>query len=164
MERGPQFDKHKPPPPPPTFQFIVFDIFTGGDDLRTNSSARANLQYQDGTSQSCMLKNFSDDSWNNNTEHGDISCQLNSPRTFDDLKRAQIQIQMLDCLYTGSGGCGEFDDRDNWDIQRVRITLRNPTDLNNTCLYDISEPDGSYFARLTATTNWVEVDGHATTC
>lgn len=162
--RQPQMDKHKPPPPPPTFQFIVFDVFTGGDDLRTDSSARANLQYQDGTSQSCMLKNFSDDTWNNNTEHGDISCQLNTPRSFDDLKRAHIQIQMLDCLWEGSGGCGEFESPDNWDIQRLRITLRNPTDLNNACLYDVSEPDGSYFARLTQTTNWVEVDGHATTC
>jgi hypothetical protein len=162
MGSGPQMDKQKKPPPRPTFQFIVFDIVTGGDDLRSDSTAQANLQYQDGTSQTCALKNLDDDTWGNNSGHADISCQLNKPRTFADLKLAHIQIQMFDCLF--HTGCHEFEQPDNWNIRSVQIVLRNTTDLNNTCLYNISGTDGNDFARLTQTTKSVELDGHATTC
>jgi hypothetical protein len=149
----------EPPPPPPatTYQVIVFDIFTGGDDLRTDSSASVFLQFHDGTSQECPLKNRDDDSWNNDTEHSDISCGLNVARSYDDLKLAHLLIDLN--FHSGFG-----ESPDNWDIRRVRVTVKNQNDQNNACLYDVSGENGGRLFRLTGTTHQMNIDGHASTC
>src|SRR5438067_10776094 len=58
----PRLPAHHPDPqgstPPPLEQFsgVEFDIHTGADDLRSNAWANAELNFSDGSKQTCTLK------------------------------------------------------------------------------------------------------------
>jgi hypothetical protein len=124
------------PAPPPTAKFnqIEFNITTGGDDLRGDSSATATLQFN-GSSPSFTLKAQSDPSWDNNTDHDKVFA-LNSLQPLSAFGNITITL-------TSHNGFGESDD--NWNVQNVVVTLSDSGN-NPKCYVNVT---GNPFKRLT---------------
>jgi hypothetical protein len=90
---------------------LTFNILTGGDDLRGDSSATANVQLPGG-SQTFTLKAQSDGGWENGSDHIK-SFQLNPPQPLSAIGAIAITL-------TSHNGLFETDD--NWNIQNVHVT------------------------------------------
>lgn len=123
-----------PPPPTAKFNQIEFNITTGGDDLRGDSSAAATLQVNGATS-SFTLKAQSDPSWDNNTDHDRIF----------PLNTLQPLAAFGNVVITLTSHNGFAESNDNWNIQNVVLTLSD-SGSNPVCFANVS---GNPFARLT---------------
>jgi microsomal dipeptidase-like Zn-dependent dipeptidase len=131
--------------PAGTFNQITFEIATGGDDLRGDSSAAATLQSPNGNAiQSFTLKAQNQPGWDNNSTHT-VSVALNPPRAACAIGHIAINL-------TSHNGVGETDD--NWNVQRVAVMLSN-TGVNPTGLVNAS---GSPLARLTGSFGTMVLD------
>ena len=121
-------------PPKATFNQITFNIETGGDDLRGDSSATASVVLPGGT-QTFTLKAQSDPGWPNNSDH---------VKTFTIAGAAQPLSAFGDITITltSHNSFGETDD--NWNVQNVSITVNGAS--GSACLYNHG---GNPLARLT---------------
>jgi hypothetical protein len=117
-----------------TYDQISFDIVTGGDDLRGDSSATATVGLPGGA-QTFTLKAQSDPGWGNNSDN---------VRTFTISGPAQPASAFGPVTITLTSHNGIFETNDNWNVQSVRVTLTGAS--GSTQLYDDS---GNPFARLT---------------
>jgi hypothetical protein len=99
-----------------TFDQVTFNIVTGGDDLRGDSSATASIKFPSGT-QTFTLKAHSDPGWGNNSDHVK-SFALDGP--------AQPLSAFKDITITLTSHNGIFETDDNWNIQSVAITANGP--------------------------------------
>jgi hypothetical protein len=99
---------------------VRFDITTGGDDLRGDSSASAALSVIGGAVQTVTLKSQSNPSWDNNTTHEVVA----------GLSPAQLPSQAsplsgLGITLTSHNSFLETDD--NWNINNVTMSVLAPT-------------------------------------
>ncbi|MBV9811641.1 MAG: hypothetical protein JO326_02755, partial [Acetobacteraceae bacterium] len=102
----------RPAPGPDTlYDQLSFNILTGGDDLRGDSSATASVQLPGGT-QTFTLKAQSDGGWENGSDHIK-SFALNPAVPLSAI--GQIAITL-----TSHNGLFETDD--NWNVQDVHVT------------------------------------------
>ena len=125
-----------------TFNQIVFNIVTGGDDLRGDSSATATVQIGGG-SQTFTLKAQSDPGWGNNSDH---------VKTFTIAGAAQPLSAFGHVTFTLTSHNSFPETDDNWNIQNVTITL-NGSGGSATLLTRSGNP----FARLTGSSPSVTV-------
>jgi hypothetical protein len=98
------------------FNQVSFDIVTGGDDLRGDSSATATICFPGG-SQTFTLKSQSDGGWDNNSDH---------VKTFS-ITGPALPLSFFGSItitLTSHNSWPETDD--NWDIQSVRVTVTGP--------------------------------------
>ncbi len=124
------------PTPPPTAKFnqVEFNITTGGDDLRGDSSATTVLLVN-GNPMLFTLKAQSDPSWDNNTNHDKIF-SLNTLQPLSAFGNAVITL-------TSHNGFAESND--NWNIQSILVKLSDSGN-NPTCFFNAA---GNPFSRLT---------------
>jgi hypothetical protein len=120
MESGSSWDSYffvggpaDPPPPVETFNEITFNIETGGDDLRGDSSATAMVALPGGN-QTFTLKAQNDSGWGNNTDHVKAFTLSGTPQPLTNFGNIVITL-------TSHNGFLETDD--NWNIQSVLVTL-----------------------------------------
>jgi hypothetical protein len=131
--------------PPPTYNQIVFNITTGGDDLRGDSSATASVVIA-GETQTFTLKAQSDPAWPNNS---------NNVRTFTIAGPAQPLSNFGNVTITLTSHNSWFQTDDNWNIQSVSISLSGPN--VSACLLSQS---GNPLARLTGSGPSVTLQAH----
>ena len=131
-----------PTPAATTFNQITFNILTGGDDLRGDSSATATVKIGGG-SQTFTLKAQSDSGWGNNSDH---------VKTFTIAGPAQPPSAFGNVTFTLTSHNSFPETDDNWNIQSVTITLNGPG--GSTTLLTRS---GNPFARLTGSSPSVTV-------
>ena len=131
-----------PTPANATFNQIIFNIGTGGDDLRGDSSATATVKIGGG-SQTFTLKAQSDAGWGNNSDH---------VKTFGIAGAAQPLSAFGNVTITLTSHNGFLETDDNWNIQNVTITLNGP-EGSATLLTRSGNP----FARLTGSSPSVTV-------
>jgi hypothetical protein len=141
MESGSSWDSYLfvggPAPLPAakeTFDEITFNIETGGDDLRGDSSATATVALPGGT-QTFTLKAQSDSGWGNNTDHVKSFTLSGPPQPFTGFGDITITL-------TSHNGFLQTDD--NWNIQSVLVTL-NGSGGSSTLMSKSGDP----LARLT---------------
>jgi Neprosin len=120
MESGSSWDSYffvggpaAPPKPAATFNEIIFNIETGGDDLRGDSSATVTVDLPGGN-QTFTLKAESDPGWGNNTDHVKSFTLSGAPQPLSSFGNITITL-------TSHNGFLETDD--NWNIQSVLVTL-----------------------------------------
>lgn len=116
------------------FSEITFDIGTGGDDLRGDSSATVTVALPNGP-QTFTLKSQHDPSWGNNSDHVKSFQLAGAPQPASAFGDITIRLTSHD---------GIFETSDNWNIQSVNVTLNGsgtPTTL--------MEKSGDPLARLT---------------
>ncbi len=129
-----------------TFNQVTFKVTTGSDDLRGDSSATAVLHFSGGGSQTFVLKSQSESGWANNSVHSK-AFGLKSAKQLDAFKKIAITL-------TSHNGAFETDD--NWNVQKLNITVSN-SGASRTCLLQRagnplvrltgSSPSASYKAR-----------------
>lgn len=131
--------------PPATFNQIRFVIGTGGDDLRSDSEAKASLLNAQGAIiQVIELKAQNDsNSWANNTVK-DLTFNLNTPQPLSALNSLVIRLISHN---------GIFETDDNWNVQTLNATVSN-SGANAKCLADVA---GNPFIRLTGSAPTVTV-------
>lgn len=96
------------------FNQLTFDIQTGGDNLRGDSSATASISLPEGP-QTFTLKSQSDASWDNNTDHV-------RPFTLAGPALPLSLFGTITITLTSHNGFTETDD--NWDIQSIAVTAK----------------------------------------
>ncbi len=125
-----------PVAPPPTFSSIEFDITTGGDDLRGDSSATVSLLAPNGSTMSTFtLKAENAGSWDNNSVHN-LVFPLSSPQPASAFGSFVITLTSHN---------GTFETDDNWNIQDLGVRLVN-TNGSEQCMVSLS---GNPLTRLT---------------
>jgi hypothetical protein len=96
---------------------ITFNIGTGGDDLRGDSSATASVILPGGT-QTFTLKAQSDPGWGNNSDHVKTFNIAGPPQPLSAFGPTTITL-------TSHNSFTETDD--NWNIQSVAVTVDGPS-------------------------------------
>jgi hypothetical protein len=125
-----------PAPPMATFDTIFFNVVTGGDDLRGDSSATATVNIAGQAPQVLTLKSQSDASWDNNSTH---------TRMFT-LASAQQLSAFVNVTVTLTSHNGFIETDDNWNIQTINVTLSSSGGGGTACLFSGA---GNPFVRLT---------------
>jgi hypothetical protein len=127
-----------------TLNTIQFKIQTGGDDLRGNSSATAQLFSINGQPmQTITLKGQGGGSWPNNSLHT-VQANLSPPLSANEIGAIKITL-------TSHNGFAETDD--NWNINEVDATLATGS---NT--FALVTKTGNPFVRLTGSAGSVTLD------
>ncbi len=134
-----------PVPPTATFSQIVFNIVTGGDDLRGDSSATASVNLPGGA-QTFTLKAQSDGGWENNSDHVK-SFAISPPQPLAAFGPITITL-------TSHNSFPETDD--NWNIQNVDVTATGPS--GQACVLN---QGGNPLARLTGSGPSITLDPRA---
>lgn len=100
---------------------IRFIVGTGGDDLRGDSTATADVFLKNGGQFTVTLKSKNAGSWDNGTTQGpidfDIPSSVTLPTVGDGLSGVRINLIQ-------GGSFPETDD--NWDISTLQVSLFNP--------------------------------------
>lgn len=104
--------------PSQTFSGVDFRIGTGDDDLRFDSSAWVDLIFANGR-QSCRLKDWKQDTWDNNSIH-EVPCTLSPPRSLSELRSARVVLN-----YTNDPDPNNFVTWDNWNVNSVVVSAVN---------------------------------------
>lgn len=124
-----------PPNQGQRYTLIEFDIKTGGDDLRDDSSATAMLENGNGNQlQTITLKAEGAPKWDNNTRHV-VTVPLIEPMQESDISFVVVKLISHD-------GISETDD--NWNINRLEVRIANAS--QSVCLVELS---GDPLVRLT---------------
>ena len=117
------------------FDSIRFIVHTGGDDLRGDSSAAAELFSVNGQAlQTLTLKAQNAGGWGNNSTHT-VEAKLAQPLSGDEIGRVAVTL-------TSHNGFLETDD--NWNINEVTMQL-----YNGSTTYQLVEVKGNPYVRLT---------------
>lgn len=128
-----------------TYDQIDFEIETGGDDLRGDSSAAATLLSPNGTPlQVITLKTEHEGAWGNNSKHA-ITSPLNPPRRPETIGHVEITL-------TSHNSRTETDD--NWNVQSVIVAVSN--NGNNTI--PLVSGSGNPLQRLTGSLGTLVLD------
>jgi hypothetical protein len=123
-------------PPVPitaTYNQITFNIVTGGDDLRGDSSATASVSLPGGA-QTFTLKAQSDGGWENNSDHVK-TFTISPPQPLSAFGQIGITLTSHN---------GTFETDDNWNIQSVNVTVTGSS--GGSCVLNQS---GDPLSRLT---------------
>ena len=127
---------------------LELTIVTGGDDLRSDSSATAYIIVVAGNrtrEYSTQLKSETDPGWDNDTTHGPIAWNMPPGVTTDNLSRLGIR------MHSHENG---LETSDNWDITSVLVTY--PVDGGGQdVLVDLA---GGPLVRLTGSEPFWETD------
>lgn len=119
---------------PEKFNQISFNIVTGGDDLRGDSSATVSVSLPGGT-QTFTLKSQSDAGWGENSDH---------VKTFTITGPAQPLSLFGPITITLTSHNGPFETDDNWNVQNVDIAVKGSS--GSSC---VLKQTGNPLARLT---------------
>ena len=119
--------------PAATFSQITFNVGTGGDDLRGDSSAMTTIAVPGGT-RTFTLKRQGESSWDNNSAH---------TKTFT-ITPAITLAQFGNISITSQSHNSFTETDDNWNIQSLRITVSGAS--GSACLLNQS---GNPLSRLT---------------
>jgi hypothetical protein len=103
------------------FHQIRFIVGTGGDNLRADSTATADVFLKNSGVFTVTLKAKNAGSWDNGTIHGPIEFVIPGTVTLPTSAEALSGVRIN--LIQG-GGFGETDD--NWDISSLQVSLFNP--------------------------------------
>jgi Neprosin len=125
------------------FNQLSFDIETGGDDLRGDSSATASVVLPGGT-QTFTLKAQSDAGWGNNSDHVKTFGLSGPPQPLHAFGQVTITL-------TSHNGFLETDD--NWNIQSVVVTA-----IGTAGSAIVLSRSGNPLARLTGSAPSVTLD------
>jgi len=118
------------------FNQISFDITTGGDDLRGDSSATASVHLPDGT-QTFTLKSESDPGWSENSDHG---------KTFTIAGQALPLALFGEMTITLTSHNHFPETDDNWNVQKVDVKVQKKGSSGSSCLF---KGNGTPLKRLT---------------
>jgi hypothetical protein len=131
--------------PPTTLNTVEFVISTGGDDLRGDSAATADLFAPGGSSpfETVTLKNKNENGWGNGTVH-QVVLPLSSPQT----GIGKVTFHLIQ-----GGSFPETDD--NWNIEGLSIVGFN-SGGPQLCVVDLS---GDPVVRLTGSTGSIDFSG-----
>lgn len=117
------------------FDSIRFVVHTGGDDLRGDSSATAELFSVNGQAlQTLTLKAQNAGSWGNNSTHT-VEAKLAQPLSGDEIGRVAVTL-------TSHNGMFETDD--NWNVNEITMQL-----YNGSSTYQLADVKGNPYVRLT---------------
>jgi hypothetical protein len=126
---------------PTTYTDLAFTVWTGDDDLRSGSTAWAELHFPDGKTERCNLRP-EHDTWGDNSAHSSPPCVLSEPRRLSELKATRIRLD-FDGMPFASSKAGEvkdsssiFETYDNWKVNQVRVYAENPSKHQKVCLLD----------------------------
>ncbi|MGP6158264.1 MAG: serine hydrolase domain-containing protein [Vulcanimicrobiaceae bacterium] len=119
-----------------TFNRIAFDVTTGSDDLRGDSSAVATVKLAGGGTQSFRLKSQKQAGWGNNSFH---SRWFGLPGAYELPAFGQVAITL-----TSHNGLFETDD--NWNIQKLNVTVSKSGGPPNCTVFNLG---GNPLVRLT---------------
>lgn len=122
----------------PRFNQLRFDIVTGGDDLRGDSSATASISLPEGP-QIFTLKAQSDAGWGNNSDH-------NKTFTIAGLPLPISLFGAITITLTSHNGPTETDD--NWDIRSIDARASGPGG-SESCVLKQRKQGKDPLARLT---------------
>ena len=123
-----------PIPPAATFNQISFNLTTGGDDLRGDSSATASIVLPSGT-QTFTLKAQNGGDWENNSDHV-VNVAIAGPA---------LQVNQFGAItITLTSHNGTFESDDNWNLQNANITVIGSS--GSACIINQA---GNPLARLT---------------
>jgi hypothetical protein len=109
------------PTTPASLTLIRFIVGTGGDDLRGDSTATADVFLKNGGQFTVTLKAKNAGSWDNGTTHGPIDFDIPGTVTLPTISEglSGVQINLIQ-----GGSFPETDD--NWDISTLQVSLFNP--------------------------------------
>jgi len=124
------------------FNQIAFNIATGGDDLRGDSSATASICFPDGA-QTFTLKSQSDAGWSNNSDHVKTFPIAGSAPSLSLFGSITITL-------TSHNGFTEADD--NWNVQSVDVTAKGSS--GSSC---VLKQNGAPLVRLTGSSPSVKL-------
>jgi hypothetical protein len=128
-------DRGQAQTPSTKFQSIRFIIQTGGDDIRSDSSATAELFSVNGQPlQTLTLKAQNAGGWGNNSTHT-VQAALSQALSADEIGKIAITL-------TSHNGVFETDD--NWNINQVAIQLFSGNETNQ-----LVKVAGNPYVRLT---------------
>lgn len=137
------------PTAPTSLSLIRFIVGTGGDDLRDDSTATANVFLDNGGEFTVTLKAKNAGDWGNGSTHGPIDFAIPNTVTLPTNTQGLSGVQIT--LVQG-GGFGETPD--NWDISTLQVSLFNPgapQDCQLNLVGDSQLQDGSIgLVRLSA--------------
>jgi hypothetical protein len=126
---------HAQTPSSTKFDSIRFVVHTGGDDLRGDSSATAELFSVNGQAlQTVTLKTQKAGGWSNNSTHT-VAAKLTQSLSADEIGRIAVTL-------TSHNGFLETDD--NWNINEITIQLYNGSATNQ-----LADVKGNPYVRLT---------------
>jgi hypothetical protein len=135
---------------------LAFTVTTGDDDLRSDSKAIAKIIYADHTDDRCILRTVDADTWENGKTYDAPPCVLRTPRTFDQLKAAKIELD-----YAGNGAADTTHSQDDWNVDEVRVEAENVQHVQR-CLIDASKRP--YLVRMTGQQNAFDLSAAPSTC
>jgi len=119
--------------PTATFNEITFNVGTGGDDLRGDSSATATIVLPSGE-KNFTLKAQGESAWDNNSAHTK-TFTISPPATLAEFGNISISLQSHNSF---------TESDDNWNVESVRITVSGAN--GSACLLNES---GNPLSRLT---------------
>ena len=126
------------------FNTIQFKIQTGGDDLRGNSSATAQLFSVNGQPlQTITLKDQKAGGWPNNSWHT-VQVPLSPPLAPNEIGAIKITL-------TSHNGFAQTDD--NWNVNEVDVAL-----VTGTTSFPLTSKKGNPFVRLTGSQGSVTIN------
>jgi Pro-kumamolisin, activation domain len=110
------------PTVPVEFHQIRFIVGTGGDDLRNDSTATADVSLKNGEQFTVTLKAKNAGSWGNGTVNGPLDFDI--PSTVTTLPTPTQALSGVQINLIQGGSFPETDD--NWDITTLQVSLFNP--------------------------------------
>lgn len=114
-------DQSQAQTPSTKFQSIRFIVQTGSDDIRSDSSATAELFSVNGQPlQTLSLKAHNAGGWGNNSTHT-VEAALSEPLSADEIGRVAVTLTSHN---------GTFETDDNWNINQVAIQLFSGNETN----------------------------------
>ena len=126
---------HAQTPSSTKFDSIRFVVHTGGDDLRGDSSAAAELFSVNGQAlQTLTLKAQNAGGWSNNSAHT-VEAKLAQPLSADEIGRIAVTLTSHN---------GFLETNDNWNINEITIQLYNGSTTNQ-----LTDVKGNPYVRLT---------------
>lgn len=148
--------------PPPLNFILEFTIWTGSDDLRSDSYVTALGYNAQKNTFGCLLKSDHADSWDNNSVHT-VPCpgmaNVAPADLLSTLKKMPININM-----DRYGGPWDIitKTQDNWNIQRVLVKEYEPgSGKEPVCLFDVR---GDPLRRLTGSEPSVTLTNYISHC
>jgi hypothetical protein len=112
---------------------LEFTVWTGDDDLRWTSTAAVKITFPEGAFQ-CVLHDYHDDGWGNNSKHQGRQCVLPGPKHWNQLRAAKMML-----VWFGDNNDPNLGETsDNWNVNRVSVKAIDSADKLYPCLLDVA--------------------------
>jgi hypothetical protein len=140
------------------YTVLEFTITTGGDDLRKDSGAVANVNGPSSAHECWLKKVRQGDSWPENSVHT-VPCELGTKGiALAELRSSAIRLSLIE----SAKNFGPFNSPDNWNVQRVVVSAYRPgSGQKPVCILDVS---GTPLVRLTASVPTAKLTDYPSRC